>query len=44
MADKLRSGDRIPTLTLKLIDGSSLTLPDDLDSPKTLLLVYRGYW
>lgn len=44
MADKLGTGDQFPMLSLTLTDGSTMTLPDDLDSPLTVVLVYRGHW
>ena len=44
MADKLNSGDSFPTLTLDLVDGAKLTLPDDLDARYKVILFYRGHW
>ena len=44
MADKLQQGDRFPPLTLNLIDGGSIRIPDDLSGRYTALLFYRGHW
>ena len=44
MGEKLKQGDRLPTMTLKLLDGGTLTLPDDAPSRYTALLFYRGHW
>jgi len=44
MADKLNSGDSFPTLTLDLVDGTKLTLPDDVDARYKVILFYRGHW
>lgn len=44
MADKLDTGDRFPRMTLNLVGGGSLTLPDDLAAKYTVILFYRGHW
>ncbi len=44
MADKLNAGDAFPSLTLKLADGKTLNVPEDLDSKYTMILFYRGHW
>ena len=44
MAEKLQQGDRIPDIVLNLLDGGTLTLPDDAPSRYTALLFYRGHW
>ena len=44
MADKLNPGDVFPQLTLNLTGGAAMSLPDDLNSPLTVVLFYRGYW
>lgn len=44
MAIKLGTGDQFPSLTLNMIDGSSMTLPDDLEATYTVFLLYRGHW
>jgi peroxiredoxin len=41
---KLDIGDPIPKLTFQLIDGRTLTIPDDLQGNWGVLLVYRGHW
>ncbi|MEM7031957.1 MAG: hypothetical protein AAF629_20555 [Chloroflexota bacterium] len=41
---KLDMGDRFPLLTISLADGKSIKLPDDLQAPQTILLLYRGKW
>lgn len=39
----IENGDRFPSLTASVVDGGSLTVPDDLDGP-AVLLFYRGHW
>jgi peroxiredoxin len=44
MAEKLVQGNRLPPITLTLIDGTALTLPDQLPGRYLALLFYRGTW
>ena len=44
MAEKLQQGDRLPSVTLQLVDGGMITLPDDAPTRYTALLFYRGHW
>lgn len=44
MSVKLDTGDVFPTLTLQLVDGQSLSVPDDLDAKYKVILFYRGHW
>ena len=44
MAEKLQQGDRLPSVTLQLVDGGAITLPDDAPTRYTALLFYRGHW
>ena len=44
MATKLDGGDTLPSLTLKLVGGESVTLPDALPTKYGVLLFYRGHW
>ncbi|MDE0824046.1 MAG: hypothetical protein OSB07_08800 [Dehalococcoidia bacterium] len=44
MGEKLQQGDRLPKLTLKLLEGGTITLPDDAPTRYTALLFYRGHW
>ena len=44
MADKLRSGDRLPSVAFDLVGGGTRTLPDDLETDFGVLLLYRGHW
>ncbi len=44
MGEKLQQGDRFPSITLDLLDGSSITLPGEVDSRYVALLFYRGHW
>ena len=44
MNEKLQQGDRMPALTLNLIDGGTLALPEDMSSRYLALLFYRGVW
>jgi hypothetical protein len=44
MGEKLQQGDRLPKLTLQLLDEGTITLPDDAPTRYTALLTYRGHW
>ena len=44
MAEKLNTGDIFPQLTLDLVDGMKLHLPDGLDARYKVILFYRGHW
>ena len=41
---KLVQGDKLPQITFNLIDGGSLTLPDEMPTRYVALLFYRGSW
>ena len=44
MSPKLQQGDHFPTLTFSLIDGGSITLPNDIPTRYAAILFYRGHW
>ena len=44
MGEKLLQGDRLPKVTLQLLDGGTITFPDDAPTQYTALLFYRGHW
>ncbi len=47
MADKPNAGAQCPALTLDLVDGPRVrrvTLPDGIDTPYAVVLMYRGHW
>jgi peroxiredoxin len=44
MADKLNAGDPFPRLTLQLVQGGTLALPEGLDARYKIILFYRGHW
>ena len=44
MAEKLQTGDVLPTLSLRLAGGGEVTLPGDLTTPYGVVLFYRGHW
>ena len=44
MPEKLIQGDRFPTIELKLTDGSTITLPEQVPGRYLALLFYRGKW
>ena len=44
MSEKLQSGERFPSISLNLIDGTTLQIPGDAPSRYTALLFYRGHW
>ena len=44
MAEKLGSGATFPKFTLTLVDGRTITLPDQLEGRHRVILFYRGHW
>lgn len=44
MSEKLIQGDKIPSITFKLTDGSALTLPGQMTGRYAAILFYRGTW
>ena len=44
MAEKLNTGDVFPRLTLNIVDGSLLNVPDDPEARYKVILFYRGHW
>lgn len=44
MTGKLNAGDLFPSMTLGLVEGSTLRLPDGLDARYKVILFYRGHW
>ena len=42
--EKLQQGDRLPSITLKLIGGDTLALPEQMPSRYLALLFYRAHW
>jgi peroxiredoxin len=44
MGEKLQQGDRFPALTLKLVQGGTIRLPDELPTHYAVVLFYRGHW
>ena len=44
MHNKLKQGDHFPSITLNLVDGGTIRIPDDMPTRYAVLLFYRGYW
>ena len=44
LAEKLGIGSTFPSLTLNLVGGGTLSLPDGLDTNYKVILFYRGHW
>ena len=44
MAEKLQIGDKFPALEVKLLDGSTFNVLDDMTGRYLVLLFYRGHW
>jgi hypothetical protein len=44
MATRLNTGDLLPTVTLELAGGGTLTLPEGLDARYRIAVFYRGHW
>jgi hypothetical protein len=43
-AQRLDSGSRFPSVTLSLVGGTTLALPDDWAGHAGAVLFYRGHW
>ena len=41
---KLDNGFPFPEMKLRLVDGSGVTMPNDLKGNWLVFLVYRGHW
>jgi len=44
MGEKLEGGSQFPSLQLKLLDGSELSLPDAIQTDFAVVNFYRGHW
>jgi hypothetical protein len=44
MAEKLDAGDVFPSMTLDLVGGGSINIPEDMDAKYRIILFYRGHW
>ena len=44
MSEMLQQGARFPSMTLKTVDGGTITLPDDIPTRYAAVLFYRGHW
>lgn len=41
---KLKNGQQFPTITASRVDGGEMTIPQDLEGRRAVLLFYRGHW
>lgn len=44
MGEKLKIGDKFPSIRLDLVKGGTVTLPDDVQTDFAVVLFYRGHW
>lgn len=44
MGEKLGIGAAFPELSIDLVDGGEMRLPDDLNAKYRVILFYRGHW
>ena len=44
LAEKFGIGATFPKITLNLVDGSTLNLPDGMNAKYSVILFYRGHW
>jgi hypothetical protein len=44
VSKQLGIGDTFPKMTIALVDGRTLDLPDGLDAKYRIILFYRGHW
>ena len=44
MSEKLHIGSAFPAMTIPLVGGGMMELPNGLDAKYRVVLFYRGYW
>ena len=44
MSEKIESGASFPSVTLDLVGGARIRLPEDLETKYAVVLFYRGHW
>ena len=44
MSEKLGIGSTFPRLTLRLVDGKTVALPEEARPGYKVILFYRGHW
>lgn len=44
MAEKLHIGSAFPAMTIPLVGGGTITLPDAMNGKYGVVLFYRGHW
>ena len=44
MGEKLQQGDRFPSMELRLVDGGTVRIPDEIPTHYAVVLFYRAYW
>jgi len=44
MSNKLGAGEQFPSINLNVGSDQSISVPEDLETEYTMLLIYRGHW
>ncbi|HEY7321245.1 MAG TPA: hypothetical protein VIE89_27075 [Candidatus Binatia bacterium] len=44
MAKQLNPGDPFPSYTVRIADGRTLSIPQDLSGEYAVIIFYRGIW
>ena len=44
LGKQLDQGDNFPDLTWKLLDGSRISIPGDLEERWNVIIILRGHW
>ena len=44
LSDKLHMGSVFPAMTIPLVGGGTMELPNGLDAKYRVVLFYRGHW
>jgi peroxiredoxin len=44
MSNKLGIGAAFPRMTLNLVNGGTVDLPDGIDAKYKIIMFYRGHW
>ena len=44
MTSKLQQGDHFPSISLNLVSGGTVKIPEDMPTRYAAVLFYRGHW
>jgi len=44
MSNKMDAGEQFPSMVLNIGSDQTISVPEDLETEYTMLLIYRGHW